>query len=67
MPPDLALWSTLISSNYPGLEHIFMVQMEFEPLKFYSSNYFHYFLEYTVKYVTAHNMKMLVHQPKCQY
>ena len=25
MPPDFALWLTLISSNYPCLEHIFMV------------------------------------------
>ena len=34
MPPDLALSSTLISSNYPCLELIFMVPKEFEPLKF---------------------------------
>ena len=33
MPPDLALWITLISSNYPCLEHIFMVPKGFEPLK----------------------------------
>ena len=35
MPPDLALWLTLISSNYPYLEHIFMVPKVFKPLKFY--------------------------------
>ena len=35
MPPDLALWLTLISSNYPCLEHILMVSKVFEPLKFY--------------------------------
>ena len=35
MPPDLALSFTLISSNYPSLEHIFMVPKVFEPLKFY--------------------------------
>ena len=35
MPPDLALLSTLISSNYPCLELIFMVPKMFEPLKFY--------------------------------
>ena len=35
MRPDLALWLTLISSNYPSLEHIFSVQKMFEPLKFY--------------------------------
>ena len=35
MPPDLVLWLTLISSNYPCLEHIFMVPKVFEPLKFY--------------------------------
>ena len=34
MPPDLALSSTLISSNYPCLELIFIVRKVFEPLKF---------------------------------
>ena len=34
MPPDLALSSTLIGSNYPCLELIFMVTKVFEPLKF---------------------------------
>ena len=34
MLPDLALWLALISSNYPCLKHIFMVQKVFEPLKF---------------------------------
>ena len=34
MPPDLALLSTLIGSNYPCFELIFMVQKVFEPLKF---------------------------------
>ena len=34
MPPDLALKSTLIGSNYPCLELIFMVPMVFESLKF---------------------------------
>ena len=34
MPPDLALRLTLISSNCPYLEHIFMVPMVFELLKF---------------------------------
>ena len=34
-PPDLALELTLIGSNYPCLEHIFMVPKVFEPLKFY--------------------------------
>ena len=34
MPPDLALKSTLIGSNYPCLELIFMVLEVFEPLKF---------------------------------
>ena len=33
VPPDLALWLTLISSNYPYLKHIFMVLKMFEPLK----------------------------------
>ena len=35
MPPDLALSSTLIGSNYPCLELIFMVPKVFEPMKFY--------------------------------
>ena len=35
MPPDLALWLTLISSNYPCIEHNLMAQKVFEPLKFY--------------------------------
>ena len=34
MPPDLALLSTLIGSNYLCLELIFMVPKVFEPLKF---------------------------------
>ena len=34
MPPDLALLSTLIGSNYPCLELILRVQKVFEPLKF---------------------------------
>ena len=34
MPPDLVLQSTLIGSNYPCLELIFMVPKVFEPLKF---------------------------------
>ena len=34
LPPELALLSTLIGSNYPCLELIFMVPKVFEPLKF---------------------------------
>ena len=34
LPPDLALLSTLIGSNYPCLELISMVPKVFEPLKF---------------------------------
>ena len=37
MPSDLPLLSTLIGSNYPCLELIFMVQKVFEPLKFDST------------------------------
>ena len=33
-PSDLALWLTLSSSNYPCLEHNFVVPKVFEPLKF---------------------------------
>ena len=35
MPPDLTPWLIHISSNYPYLEHIFMVPKVFERLKFY--------------------------------
>ena len=38
LPPDLALLTTLIGSNYPCLELIFMVPKVFEPLKFYCIN-----------------------------
>ena len=34
MPPDLALLSTLIGSNYPCLELIGMIPKVFEPLEF---------------------------------
>ena len=34
LPPDRALLSTLIGSNYPCLELIFMVPTVFEPLQF---------------------------------
>ena len=34
MSPDLALLSSLIGSNYPCLELIFMVPKVFKPLKF---------------------------------
>ena len=33
MPPDLPLSSTLVASNYPCVEHFFMVPKVFEPLK----------------------------------
>ena len=32
--PDLVPWLNLIDSNYPSLEHIYMVPKIFEPLKF---------------------------------
>ena len=35
MPSGLALWLTLNSSNYPCLEHNFMVPKLFETWKFY--------------------------------
>ena len=34
MPPDLALLSTLISSNHSCLQLIFMIPKVFEPLQF---------------------------------
>ena len=39
MPPDLALLSTLIGSNYPCLELIFMIPKVFEPMKFDCMSY----------------------------
>ena len=38
MPPNLTLLSTLIGSNFPCLELIFMVPKVFEPLKFHYIN-----------------------------
>ena len=38
MSPDLAISPTLIGSNYPCLELIFMIQKVFEPLKFDCTN-----------------------------
>ena len=38
MLPHMALCLTLTSSNYPCLEHSFMVPKVFGPLKFYCSN-----------------------------
>ena len=38
MPLDLALWLTLINSNDPCREHVFMVPKVFEPLKFYCTS-----------------------------
>ena len=43
MPPDLALLTILIGSNYPCLELVFMVPKVLEPLKFdsvYEKNLF---------------------------
>ena len=34
LPPELALWLTLSSSNYPCLKHVFMVSKVLGPLKF---------------------------------
>ena len=34
LPPDLELWLTLIRSNYPCLEHNFIVPKVFEPFSF---------------------------------
>ena len=41
LPSDLALRLTLTSSNYPCIEHVFMVPQVFEPLKFYCNCLFH--------------------------
>ena len=49
MPPDLALLSTLIGSNYPCLELIFMAPKVFEPLKFHCIWNNIYFLLYFSK------------------
>ena len=39
MPPDLALYLTLIRSNFPCLEHTFVVPKVFEPLIFYCRSF----------------------------
>ena len=41
LPSDLALWLTLISSNYPCLEHIFIVPKVFEPFNLYCIVFVH--------------------------
>ena len=53
-PPDLVLWLSLISSNNPCLEHIFMVPKVFEPRKFYC------IVRYT-KLSVKDLLKLLVH------
>ena len=54
MPPDLALRLTLISSNNPCFELIFMVPKVFEPLKFYYS-LFSYFKALMYKVSNLYN------------
>ena len=54
MSPDLALWLALISSDYPCLEHIFMVPKVFEPLKFYYTCIFNF-----RKYLAGHHNSTL--------
>ena len=54
-PPDLALWLTVISSNYLCLEHIFMVPKLFEPLKFHCT----YFSLYTQQQKKRENLFLL--------
>ena len=61
MPSDLALLSTLIGSNYPCLELIFMVPKVFEPLKF-DCTYFRFGLEGGVW-----DLIILICNAKCVY
>ena len=49
LPPDLVLWLTLTSSNYPCLEHVYLVPKVFEPLKFYCIFYFFFLINFSSK------------------
>ena len=55
-PPDLALLSTLIGSNYPCLELIFIVPKVFEPLMFNCIFLFYHFFLY--KFLAIHQLLM---------
>ena len=65
MPPDLGVLSTLIGSNYPCLELIFMVRNVFEPLKFYcifndkSAAWSNFIMQLSESF-TAHMAKILI-------
>ena len=66
MPPGLALLSTLIDSNNPCLEIIFMVPKMFEPLKFDCI----YFYDLNLRELTEsshiidfHSMRMQLFRP----
>ena len=60
MPPDLELWLTLISLNYPCLEHIFIVPKVFESFKFYCIC--HFVLSVTIKVCNNFLFPFSVHQ-----
>ena len=49
--PDLALLSTLIGSNYPCLELIYMVPKVLEPLKFDCIKHYHTMWTKQVQYL----------------
>ena len=62
MPCDLALLSTLIGSNYPCPELIFMVQKVFEPLKFECIQSIHIFRILWIYYINFDSdSKTLIH------
>ena len=55
MPPDMGLLSTLIGSNYPCLELIFMVPKVFEPLKFDCSCFACLAIEVIISLIRGHS------------
>ena len=71
MPPELALLSTLIGSNYPCLELIFMVPKVFEPLKFdciyaiWKKLYLKVHQNMTIKYPDIASYVMSLSQSRC--
>ena len=71
MPPDLSLWLTLISSNYPCLERISMVPKVFEAWKFYwISIYLNYVSQVLMPwdppyYTSIGRQEMWVEECKC--
>ena len=59
MPSDQALLSTLIGSNYPGLELIFMVPKMFDPLKFDCISIIDFYIQLFSAFMTCEHIRSL--------